>query len=189
MAVMSARCVLNKLSPTNKKNYDLFPSVKVVLSRTSSYYNRNPGYSPSCTMCCSTEKNDIYGAHSETGGDAEGKPLHKFVLLLCPTAEILQDLSEEKDPIWKNPSSSALCVYRHPYFINPPHLSARVGVKMTIKNAEGGRGAQRLVKRHSPPTSTPPPIWLLSPSCLSSLQIMMRTWLLGLRLEKHHVVA
>lgn len=45
----------------------------------------------------------------------------------------------------------------HPYFINPPHLSARVGVKMTIKNAEGGRGAQRLVKRHSPPTSTPPP--------------------------------
>lgn len=159
------------------------------MSRTSSYYNRNPGYSPSCTMCCSTEKNDIYGARSETGGDAEGKPLHKFVLLLCPTAEILQDLSEEKDPIWKNPSSSALCVYRHPYFINPPHLSARVGVKMTIKNAEGGRGAQRLVKRHSPPTSTPPPIWLLSPSCLSSLQIMMRTWLLGLRLEKHHVVA
>lgn len=68
MAVMSAHCVLNKLSPTNKKNNDLFPSVKVVLSRTSSYYNRNPGYSPSCTMCCSTEKNDIYGAHSETGG-------------------------------------------------------------------------------------------------------------------------
>ena len=123
------------------------------------------------------EKNDIYGARSETGRDAEGKPRHKFVLDSWDTSGFVRGKGSDLD----KSKLSTLCVYRHPYFINPLHLSARVGVKMTIKNAEKGGGhsdwlkgtVRQLLQR-----------WLLSPSCSSLLQIMMRTWLFGFKIGK-----
>lgn len=69
-----------------------------------------------------------------------GQPQYKFVLLLCLTAEILQDLSEKgivqsirsEDPTSFVADSLGSCVYRCPHVINQSHL-ARVCVEMTIK--------------------------------------------------------
>lgn len=132
-------------------------------------------------MCCSTGKKwHLWGTQRDREG-RRGQTSAQICTPIMPDSWDTSGFVRGKGSDLDKSKLSTLCVYRHPYFINPLHLSARVGVKMTIKNAEKGGGhsdwlkgtVRQLLQR-----------WLLSPSCSSLLQIMMRTWLFGFKIGK-----